>query len=65
MSREDGYLFDLELLVLADRLGYKVAEVPVDWSDVPGGHLKLSRELGKILPGLRRLRRRLRGRADS
>jgi len=63
LSRETGYLFDLELLVLADRLGYCVAEVPVNWTDVPGGHLSLRRELCRILFGLCRLRRRLSGRA--
>ncbi len=59
LSRESGYLFDLELLVLADRLGYRVAEVPINWADVPGGHLRPARELGRILLGLWRLRRRL------
>jgi dolichyl-phosphate beta-glucosyltransferase len=58
-SQESGYLFDLELLVLADRLGYRVVEVPINWSDVPGGHLSLRRELGRVLAGLWRLRRRL------
>jgi len=63
LSRETGYLFDLELLVLADRLRYRVAEVPVNWADVPGGHLRLTSELGRILLGLWRLRRRLFARA--
>jgi len=58
-SQESGYLFDLELLVLADRLGYRVVEVPINWADVPGGHLSLRRELGRTLVGLWRLRRRL------
>jgi dolichyl-phosphate beta-glucosyltransferase len=61
LSRETGYLFDLELLVLAERLGYRVAEVPVNWSDVPGGHLSLTSELTKIAFGLWRLRRRSNG----
>jgi len=64
LGRESGYLFDLELLVLAERLGYRVAEVPINWADVPGGHLSPARELGRILFGLWRLRRRL-GRHDS
>ena len=64
LGEETGYLFDLELLVLAGRLGYRVTEVPVDWADVPGGHLRLSRQSGKILLGLWRLRRRLSARAD-
>ncbi len=61
---ETGYLFDLELLALAEQFGYQVAEVPVDWADVPGGHLKLTSELGRILLGLWRLRRRLADHTD-
>jgi dolichyl-phosphate beta-glucosyltransferase len=58
-GKESGYLFDLELLLLAKRHGYEVAEVAVNWSDVPGGHLSLRREFGNILLGLWRLRRRV------
>ena len=32
-SREDGYYFDLELLILAERLGYRAAEAPIQWSN--------------------------------
>jgi len=64
LGRESGYLFDLELLVLAQRLGYRIVEVPVSWADVPGGHLSLARELGRTMIGLWRLRRRLPGRDD-
>jgi len=59
LGQESGYLFDLELLVTAHRLRYYVAEVPVDWVEVPGGHMSLMRELPKTLLGLWRLRRRL------
>jgi len=64
-SRESGYLFDLELLVLAAVAGYRVVEVPINWADVPGGHLSLGRELGRTLVGLWRLRRRLIAREPS
>jgi dolichyl-phosphate beta-glucosyltransferase len=57
-TTESGYLFDLELLMLAERMGYRIAEVPINWSDVPGGHLSISSELGRILTGLWRLKRR-------
>jgi len=60
LQQESGYLFDLELLALADRLGYSTAEVPVTWTEMPGGHLSLARELPKLLLGLWRLKRRLR-----
>lgn len=32
----DGFGFDVELLLLAQRCGYRVAEVPISWTDQPG-----------------------------
>ncbi len=58
LVEEKGYLFDLELLILARRLGYRVLEVPVSWADQPGGRLSVVRESRRILAGLWRLRRR-------
>lgn len=57
--QEQGYLFDLELLALASRLGYQIAEVPVAWTEIPGSHLSLSRDFVRILVNLWRLRARL------
>lgn len=62
-SKESRYLFDLELLVLARQLDYRVVEVPVNWTEIPGGHLNLVRELIKMPLALWRLRRRLFGRS--
>ena len=56
LARENGYLFDLELLMIADRLGCRVVEVPVNWCDRPGSRLHLRRDWWKILTGLWRLR---------
>lgn len=61
LVQEPGYLFDLEVLALADQLGYRVAEVPIHWHEIPGGHFRPLGDLGRILMGLRRLGRRLRG----
>jgi dolichyl-phosphate beta-glucosyltransferase len=55
---ERGYLFDIEILLLAVRHGYRVAEVPVNWADRPGSRLNMAGELWRILRGLWRLRRR-------
>jgi len=60
MVCEPRYLFDLEVLALASRLGYTIAEVPISWTEIPGGHLSLARELPKVVCGLWRLRQRLR-----
>lgn len=34
-QRTDGFSFDVEVLFIAQRLGYKVKEVPVDWYNSP------------------------------
>lgn len=60
LAREPRYLFDLEILALASRLGLRCVEVPINWREVPGGHFRLGRELPRVLRDLWRLRRRLR-----
>jgi dolichyl-phosphate beta-glucosyltransferase len=58
--RENRYLFDLELLLLAREFHFKVVEVPIRWHEVSGGHMRLATELPRIIAGLWRLRRRRR-----
>jgi dolichyl-phosphate beta-glucosyltransferase len=36
LQRTDGFSFDLELLYLAAKRGYRTIEVPVEWIDAPG-----------------------------
>jgi hypothetical protein len=36
LVEDTGRFFDTELLVLAERAGLRIAEVPVDWADDPG-----------------------------
>jgi dolichyl-phosphate beta-glucosyltransferase len=62
--RETGYYFDLELLILADRYGYRVIEVPINWADQPGSRMSFVREVGHMFGAFRRLRR-LRKAKDS
>jgi dolichyl-phosphate beta-glucosyltransferase len=59
LAQEPRFLFDLEILALAARLGYRIAEVPIRWREIPGGHFHLARELPTLLGELLRLRRRL------
>lgn len=59
LSQENGYLFDIEILALAQRLGYRTVEVPINWADRPGSRLSLWRDGRSIWAGLRRLRDRL------
>ena len=49
LSQETGYLFDIEILALAQQLGYRIAEVPINWADRPGSRLHLWQDAGKIL----------------
>ncbi len=39
-----GFAFDLEILYLASKHGYKIAEVPVDWIDAPGSKVDTRKE---------------------
>ncbi len=42
MSRLDRFAFDVEVLHLARRLGYRITEVPVSWHEMPGSKVRLS-----------------------
>ena len=59
-SRENGYLFDIELLALAERHGYRTVEVAINWTEQPGSHFSMARNAPAVLRELWRLRRRLR-----
>jgi dolichyl-phosphate beta-glucosyltransferase len=39
--RTDGYGFDVELLLLAQRRRYRVAEVAINWADQPGSKVRV------------------------
>lgn len=52
----EGWCFDAELLVIARRLGYRVAEAPVRWINSPDSKLSLVRDTPKILLELLRIR---------
>ncbi len=40
----DGFSFDLEILLLAQRLGFTVEDLPVDWCDEPASTLRPMRD---------------------
>ncbi len=56
--RDIGFFFDTELLVLAQRQGYCIAELPVRWVDDPDSRVRLARTIWEDLKGVWRLRRR-------
>ena len=54
-AKIDGYMFDVEILLLATRAGYSIARIPVRWRDDPdsrfrpfSGSLRNLRDLGRI-----------------
>lgn len=42
--RMNGFIFDVELLLMAERGGHRVAEVPVNWVHQPGSRVSLVRD---------------------
>lgn len=54
-QRLDRFAFDVEVLWLARRLGYRIAEVPVSWSDDAGSHIRLARDASAMLADLARI----------
>ncbi len=57
MIVDEGWFFDTELLVLAERSGMRVHEVAVDWVEDPDSRVKLAATAWADLKGIRRLRR--------
>ena len=54
--RDEGWFFDTELLILAQRAGLRVHEVPVDWTDDPDSRVAIVRTAVEDLKGVWRLR---------
>jgi glycosyltransferase involved in cell wall biosynthesis len=53
--RDDGWFFDTELLVLAQRRGLRIHEVPVDWVDDPDSRVDVVATAKADLRGVWRL----------
>src|SRR5215470_15777823 len=55
LTRDTGWFFDSELLVLAERAGLRIHEVPVDWVDDPDSRVKVVATALADLRGIARL----------
>ena len=59
LVQDHGWFFDTELLVLAERAGMRIHEVPVDWVDDPDSRVELLPTVRADLLGVARLGRGL------
>lgn len=55
---ENGFAFDIEVLHVALRLGYRIAEVPVHWMHREGSKVRLLRDAVRMFLALLRISRR-------
>ena len=44
LQRINGFGFDVELIFICNKKGYKIKEVPVNWAEVPKSKVKLFRD---------------------
>ncbi len=54
---DEEWFFDTELLVLAERNGLRIHEVPVDWADDPDSRVRIGKTAAADLAGVWRLMR--------
>ena len=55
--KDTGWFFDTELLVIADRTGMRIHEVPVDWIDDPDSRVDIVATAIEDIKGIARLSR--------
>ena len=60
-SQSNGFAFDVEMLLLARKFGYRMEEFPVDWRHVGGGKVSLLRHSLPMLIEIIKASRRVDG----
>lgn len=53
----EGFSFDVELLFLASRLGFKVVEIPVEWINEPNSRVRMLADPALMFADVLRIRR--------
>ena len=57
LQKLDGFAFDVEVLLLAERLGFAVADMPVRWRNAEGSKVHIVRDSWRMLCDAIRVRR--------
>ena len=57
LVHDNAWFFDAELLLTAQHNGYRIREVPVEWTDDPVSSVRVVRTVAEDLRGIVRLRR--------
>lgn len=57
LIQNNNWFFDTELLVLAEKMGYNIKDIPVVWDEDPDTRVKIGSTVSEDLKGLWRLRR--------
>lgn len=57
LVEDNGWFMDTELLILAEKLGYRIYDLPVRWVDAPDSRVRIWSTVIADLKGLIRLRR--------
>lgn len=58
LIEDNNWFFDTELLILAEKMGYRVKDVPVEWVEDTDTRVKIAATVWEDLRGLARLRTR-------
>ena len=56
LVNDNGWFFDSELLILAQKCGYRICELPVQWTDDPDSRVRIIRTAWEDVKGLLRLK---------
>jgi dolichyl-phosphate beta-glucosyltransferase len=57
--RTYGYLFEIEILLLAEKKGFRVEEFPIRWTCDPDTRLRPASDAWSVLKELMQIRRRM------
>tara|TARA_B100001013_G_scaffold302078_1_gene203830 strand:- start:589 stop:1089 length:501 start_codon:yes stop_codon:yes gene_type:complete len=56
LVKDTGWFFDTELLIISEKNGYSVCEIPVNWTDDPDTRVNIFRTAWDDVKGLLRIR---------